>query len=136
MTQETKAMQAQKKENTDVELTRDEPVFLPATDIYEKSDAVLVMCDMPGVDEKSVDVDLENGVLTITGRQEAVPPDGYELLHQGYRTGIFRRTFNVMTTDVDTAKIDARISKGVLSITLPKIEEARKKGRKIEVAVE
>lgn len=130
MTQETKAMKTQKKENTDVELTRDEPVFLPATDIYEKSDAVLVMCDMPGVDEKSVDVGLENGVLTITGRQESAPMDGYELLHHGYRTGIFRRTFNV-TADIDASKIDAKISKGVLRLILPKTEKAQP--RKIAV---
>ncbi|OQA25789.1 MAG: Spore protein SP21 [Verrucomicrobia bacterium ADurb.Bin345] len=131
MTQESKAMQTHKKENPQVELTRDEPVFTPATDIYEKPDAVLVMCDMPGVDEKNVDVTLESGVLTITGRQDAARREGLELLHQGYRTGIFRRTFEV-SAEIDASKIDAKISKGVLRLVLPKTEQAQP--RKIAVA--
>lgn len=131
MTEESKALQTRKKETTDVELTQDQPVFAPATDIYEKDDAVLVICDMPGVDEKHVDITLENGVLTITGQQDRTDPEGYSLLHREYRSGIFRRTFTV-TADIDQDKIDAKISKGVLNLVLPKSEKA--KPRKITVA--
>lgn len=104
MNHESKAVQKHKK-TTDIEVTRDHPVFAPATDIYEKSDAVMVVCDIPGVDKKNVDVMLENGVLTITGRQDTTEPEGCKLLQRGYRSGVFRRTFNV-TADIDMSKID------------------------------
>jgi HSP20 family protein len=59
MTTPSKDLQPQKKETVGgVELAQDRPVFLPPTDIYERDDAVLVKCDMPGVDEKHVDVTL------------------------------------------------------------------------------
>lgn len=103
---------------------RERPVFVPATDVYEKADALLVLCDMPGVDEKNVEVTLDNGVLTIVGQQDPQPPQGYRLIHRGYETGIFRRAFRV-TPDIDASRISAKMSQGVLRLVLPKAEHAR-----------
>lgn len=112
------------------ELTRDLPVFTPAADIYEKENALLVVCDMPGVAEGSVEIDLEDAVLTITGHQDDQAPEKCQLVYRGYATGVYRRAFN-LTTDIDREKIKARLANGVLSITLPKTEYA--KPRKIAV---
>ncbi len=113
-----------------VETARDLPVFLPATDIYEKEDALLVACDLPGVDEKSLEITLEDDLLTITGTQDLSEPEGHELLHRGYLSGIYRRSFTLLT-EVDRDKIKATISNGVLKLELPKSEQARPK--KIQV---
>ncbi len=113
------------------ELTRDLPVFAPDVDIYEKEDAILVRCDMPGVDDKHVEITLENDVLTLTGYQETAQPEGMTLLHRGYAQGVFQRSFS-LSTDVARDKIHARIHQGVLEIGLPKAEEA--KPRKITVS--
>jgi len=106
------------------ELAQDRPVYVPATDIHEKPDALLVVCDMPGVDEKRVDVSLEDDVLTITGEQDARAPERHEALHQGYGTGVFRRSFT-LTADIDTARIEAKLAHGVLRVVLPKSERAK-----------
>ena len=127
-TNNEKAME--KREAKDMELTRDLPVFVPATDIYEKPDSVLVVCDMPGVDEKKVDITLEDDVLTLSGVQEAAEPEGLSPLYRGYDTGVYRRTFR-LDTRVDRAGIKARLANGVLQVVLPKAEEA--KPRKITV---
>ncbi len=132
MTEKRKETAVEKRPDTQgVELAQDRPVFVPATDIFERDDAVMVVCDVPGVDEKDVDVSLENDVLTITATQEVQEPDSkLELLHRGYRTGIWRRAFT-LTADVDSSKIRAQIANGVLSVVLPKAEAA--KPRRIQV---
>jgi HSP20 family protein len=132
MTTPSKDLQPQKKETVGgVELAQDRPVFLPPTDIYERDDAVLVKCDMPGVDEKHVDVTLEDDVLTLTGDPQIAEPEGHEALYRGYWPGIFRRSFT-LTTEVDREKIKARIRHGVLEVVLPKAEAAQPKRIKVE----
>ncbi|MBU1693940.1 MAG: Hsp20/alpha crystallin family protein [Verrucomicrobia bacterium] len=132
MTTPSKDLQPQKKESAGgIELAQDRPVFLPPTDIYERDDGVLVVCDMPGVDEKHVDVTLEDDVLTLTGSQQVQEPEGHELLHRGHWPGVFRRSFT-LTTEVDREKIKARIRHGVLEVVLPKAKETQPKRIKVE----
>ncbi len=114
------------------ELTHDRQVFVPATDIYEKGESIYVVCDVPGVDEKNVDISLENNVLTITAHQELQRIEGYEILHQGYVNGIYQRLFTIMD-GVDREKIKAKLNNGVLSVELPKAEAL--KSKKISVNV-
>ncbi len=124
----------EKKESSGaVELTRDQPVFAPATDIYERDDAVVVVCDMPGVDEKHLEITLEEGVLTILGYADETEPTDHELVYRGYRSGVFRRAFT-LGTDVDPEKIRAKLSNGVLRVELAKSEKAQP--RKIPVQAE
>ena len=122
----------EKRQPGDVEPTRDRLVFVPTTDIYEKDTAVLVRCDMPGVDENSLDITLEDGVLTLSGLQaEDAPPDHDGLLRE-YQNGLFRRSFS-LNQDIDHGKIKARIKDGVLDIELPKSERAQPKKITVEV---
>ncbi len=114
----------------DVERAEDQPVFVPATDIYELPDKLVVLSDMPGVDEKHVDITLENDVLTLTGYQDTQEPTGHALVHRGYRSGIFERSFTIRE-HIDRDKIKAKMACGVLRIELPKAAEAQP--RKIAV---
>ena len=125
--------QVEKQTVTEPELTDDRPVFVPATDIYEKSDAVLVRCDMPGVDQTRLEVTLEDGVLTLVGRQEEDAREGYDLVAGEYRSGVFRRSFKI-SNEIDGDKIKARIRHGVLDLDLPKAAQAQP--RKIAVVAD
>lgn len=115
-----------------VELTKDRPVFTPATDIRERSDALLVICDMPGVDARHIDITVEDNVLSLTGYQEIQDPEGYDLLHRGYTPGVYERSFR-LGTDIDEERIKARMTNGVLEITLSKSEQAQPKKITVDV---
>lgn len=120
----------EKIDRSDAEPTRDAKVFTPATDIYEKEDAILLRCDMPGVMQDQIDIRLENTELEITGTQAGGNPDGLDLLAGEYDVGVFRRKFSIPQL-IDRDQIKARLHNGVLDITLPKAEQA--KPRKIEI---
>jgi HSP20 family molecular chaperone IbpA len=116
---------------TGAERTRDRLAFVPRTDIYETDEAITLVADMPGVDEDSVDITLENNVLTINGYVEPMQPEGHSLAYAEYRVGDFERSFSV-SDQIDREGIEAAVKDGVLYIQLPKITEARI--RKIPIA--
>ncbi len=121
-----------KKENTRPELTQDKPVFTPLTDIYESTESIYVVCDVPGVQEKNIDISLENDVLTITAYQDEEQYEGYQALYKSYDRGIFQRSFTLSQT-IDKAKIKATVKQGVLKIELPKSEEVKPKKISVEI---
>lgn len=131
-TREVALQEAEKRKvvETDAERTRDRLAFVPRADIYETDDAVFVVADMPGVDESSLDITLENNVLTINGYVEPLPPEGYTLIYAEYREGDYVRSFR-LSDEIDRASIEATLKDGVLRLTLPKGKEART--RKIAV---
>ncbi len=133
-TQEVALQEAEKREvdETGAERTRDRPAFVPRADIYETDDAIFVVADMPGVDESSLDITLENNVLTINGYVEPTPQEGYSLVYSEYREGDYVRSFR-LSDEIDRSGIEATLKDGVLSLTLPKVKEARM--RKIAVKV-
>jgi len=102
----------------------------PPVDIYELPEGLVVMADVPGVTKDDLDVRVENNILTIRGRasramQGAPVYREYELMH-------YFRQFE-LSDKVDQSKIQADLKHGVLTLTLPKAEEA--KPRKIAVSV-
>ena len=117
------------------EVSREEPTrpgrtYQPDVDIYETPERLWLWVDMPGVDEKSINVDLANGVLTIEG---AVALDDYNELtpvYTEYNVGNYQRRFSI-SSDIDLDDIKARTATGVLELELPKAERARP--RKISV---
>ncbi|OGV46735.1 MAG: hypothetical protein A2017_07115 [Lentisphaerae bacterium GWF2_44_16] len=111
----------------------DKAIFNPLADIYEEKDSVILLAEMPGVNEKNIDISVENNVLTITGIQDEEDFKGYELMHRSYNTGIYKRSFS-MAGDIDSSNINAKISNGILRIVLPKMEKAKPK--KITVQAE
>jgi HSP20 family protein len=112
------------------ELTRQMNVYTPAVDIMERKDDIVLLADMPGVDETSVEITLEKNVLTIYGKVAAEIPSGYTLYLSEYGTGDYQRVFT-LTEEVDRDKIQATVKNGVLTLVLPKAEAV--KTRKIEV---
>jgi len=128
-----KQTQLQKKETSDVqsaERTRWGKIFSPAIDIIETADELKLYADMPGVDQTTIDITVDKDVLTIRGNVDAIPMEGYELIHQEYESGDYQRTFR-LSDSVDQDKISAGYKKGVLELILPKAEKAKPK--KIEV---
>lgn len=112
------------------ERAEQEPVFLPNVDIRENSAEVLLVADMPGVDQSSVTVDLEGSELTIRGAFLPRTPEGYSLVHHEYRSGNYERTFT-LGNEIDRQGIQAVVRHGVLHLTLPKAKAAQP--RRIEV---
>ena len=107
-----------------VERTRAGKIFLPAVDIYETSDGIVLVADMPGVDEKSVEVSLEKSVLTIYGRVEPQLPAGHSLTYSEYALGDYHRSFTI-SNDIDWERIEGTVKNGVLRLTLPKAGPAK-----------
>ena len=112
------------------ELAANRVVLTPAVDIYEQDEALVVLADMPGVDEKNLDVTLEDDVLTLSGHAAAQDPAGLDPLYREFEAADYRRSFTI-ATDIDRDKITATIRNGVLRITLPRAAAA--KPRKIAV---
>ncbi len=113
-----------------IERTRAKRVFTPAVDIIEQKDYIILFADMPGVDEKTVDVTLDKDLLTIHGSVEQETHKGHRLVLSEYGTGDYERTFTV-SNEIDREKIIASVKDGVLRLTLPKAAAART--RKIPV---
>jgi len=127
------ATQLERQDNTvgsRVERARNRVELSPPVDIYETTDDIVLTADMPGVDEKSVDVTLEQDVLTVEGRMSDAAPEGYRLGFHEYNEGDYRRVFT-LATEVDRDRIQAEVKNGVLRLVLPKAEPA--KAKKIQV---
>jgi HSP20 family protein len=116
-----------------VERTRVGRVFTPAVDIYETGESVVLVADMPGVTESSVDVTLEKNVLTIYGRVEPQQPAGHALAYSEYRTGDYQRSFTISNA-IDWEHIEGSVRNGVLKLTLPKAGPAKTKRIEIKGA--
>ena len=105
----------------------------PAVDVVEKDNAFEITADLPGMDEKNVEVSLVNGNLTIKGeKQEEKEEKKKDFYLQERHFGSFERTFGIPDA-VDAEKIEANFKKGVLTVTLPKKPEAQKPAKKIDV---
>jgi len=125
---ELQIQEAEKQEvaETGAERTRQRLAFVPRADIYETNDAIVVVADMPGVDETSLDISLENDVLTINGYTEPEYPKGYDLAYTEYRVGDYQRSFS-LSNKIDQSKIEATLKDGVLRLHLPKAEPTTRK---------
>ncbi len=106
-------------------------VFIPAVDIFETPETLVLVADMPGVSGDQVSIDLNENLLTIHGR--VTPPAEQHVLAQEYAVGDYYREFQVGEM-IDQEKIEASVKNGVLTLTLAKAEKA--KPRKIEVKTE
>jgi HSP20 family protein len=110
-------------------------MLAPKIDIAESKDAIDLTAELPGVDEKDVDVTLADGMLTIRGekkseRDETDKEKNWHAVERNY--GSFSRTIS-LPFDPDSAKVEAKFDKGVLYIHLPKPAEMAKKQQKIEI---
>jgi HSP20 family protein len=114
-----------------VERTKPRKVFKPDVDITEQKDDTVLTADLPGVDDKSLDITLEKNVITIRGNVEPEIPAGYRLAYAEYEVGDYERAFT-LSDEVDKDRIQATIKNGVLRLVLPKAAAA--KARKIAIS--
>ena len=125
-------LQVQEKREVDKkqESTIPARTFLPTTDIFETEQALTIVMEMPGVDKSKVDVNVEDGVLTIQGQIDFTKYEGMQPVYTEYNIGNYRRGFS-LSNKIDQGKIRAEMADGVLKLVLPKAEEA--KPRRISV---
>jgi len=106
------------------------PVFVPATDIYETGEHLILLAEMPGAAPDSIELTLERRVLTIHARAEDHGHPGYQEVYSEYREGDYERAFT-LSEEIDRERIEASYRDGVLRLVLPKAESS--KPRKIDV---
>ena len=120
-------------------LTRDESLtgsFVPPVDVYEDENSIQVRLEVPGIEEKDIDIRLENNVLTVRGERKFEKEEKEENFHRiERRYGSFARSFTLPNT-VDSEKVHADYKDGVLSIQLAKRAETKPKQIKIGVGTQ
>lgn len=110
--------------------------FSPKVDVTENDKEIKISAELPGMDEKDIDVSLQNDMLTIKGQKREEKEDkgkDYYRMERSY--GSFSRSIP-LPVEVETDKVDAKFKKGVLSITLPKTAKSVAETKKIAVKVE
>ena len=110
----------EKKEETTVPVR----IFLPTADIYETQDALSVTLEMPGVEKSNVEVSVEDGVLKVEGRLDFSKYQGLQPLYTEYNVGNYLRSFR-LSSKIDQSSISAELNDGVLSLVLPKVQDAK-----------
>jgi HSP20 family molecular chaperone IbpA len=116
------------RSNSRIETVQQREAVAPAVDVYENSDELLLLVDVPGATNEGIDVQLDKGQLTILAKRNEEGSGA--LLTAEYRTSDYLRAFSV-PQGIDPSKIDAQLSGGVLRLRLPKADSV--KPRRIEV---
>jgi HSP20 family protein len=122
--QELQVQQKRELEKKKEEATVPARVFVPTADIYETEDALTVVMEMPGVDKGNVDISVHEGTLKVEGRLDFSKYEGLQPVYTEYNIGNYARSFS-LSSKIDQNKIGAEMKDGVLSLVLPKVEEAK-----------
>jgi HSP20 family molecular chaperone IbpA len=122
--QELQVQQKRQLEKKKEEPTVPARVFVPTSDIYETEGALTVVMEMPGVDKGNVDISVHDGTLKVEGRIEFSKYEGLQPIYTEYNIGHYARSFS-LSSKIDQNKIGAEMKDGVLSLVLPKVEEAK-----------
>jgi HSP20 family protein len=108
--------------------------WAPPVDIYETEDAIVLKAELPGIDAKDVEVRVEDNTLYLKGErkyEKEVKEQNYHRVERSY--GSFARSFS-LPNSIDAEKVKAEYKDGLLTLTMPKREEAKPKTIKIDVA--
>lgn len=105
-------------------------VRTPPIDIFETDAGLVLRADLPGVSSESLELQVQDNRLTLFGRSGQPVPEGATMIHQEYHQGDFLRSF-ILSDDVDHDRITAKLTNGVLEVTLPKVPRAQP--RKISI---
>jgi HSP20 family molecular chaperone IbpA len=135
MTDQVKTIETQAEEEIAEQKTerlRERRVYMPRTDIFEAKDELVLVMDVPGADDQSVEVSLEKSVLTINAYPVYASHEGHTLAYAEYGEGDYQRSF-ALSDEIDRTRIEAKVKNGVLYLHLPKLGEV--KPHKISVKV-
>ena len=109
--------------------------WTPALDLYQNNENVVAVVELPGMRKEDIEISLQDGTLTIGGERKKAQPDsnGESATRTERFTGKFRRTIT-LPTRVDATKVNATYKDGILTVTLPKAEEAKPKQIQVNVS--
>ncbi len=136
---ELRAMQEQMNRLLDLAWNKEpseelrEGIWQPPVDIFEDAESLIIKAELPGIDQKDIDVRIEDNTLTLRGERrqdQEVRKENYHRIERYY--GSFQRSFSLPAT-IDQEKIKATCDRGVLTIVLPKKEEIKPKQISVEV---
>jgi HSP20 family molecular chaperone IbpA len=113
--------------------TRQAPALLPPVDIFEDGSGITLVADLPGVSREDLSIGVDGRNLTIEAPLRLGEANSLVSVYAEVRANQFRRSFE-LSSDLDTARIDAGLRDGVLTLRIPKLEQA--KPRRVEVRVE
>jgi HSP20 family protein len=105
----------------------------PALDLYQNNDNVIARVELPGMRKEDIEISLHDGMLTINGERKSETSEGEKAERTERYVGKFRRSI-ALPTQVDANKVSANYRDGILTVTLPKAEEAKPKQIKVDVA--
>ena len=121
--QDLKVQEKQEQVPEKGEKTTEGRYYIPQTDVHETADALFVTMDMPGVQKKNVEIQLEKNVLTITGNVDFSNYQDLKPIYTEYNVGNYTRSFT-LSSEIDKGEISAKMEDGVLALHLPKVREA------------
>lgn len=119
--------------NREAATAAETPAMVPAVDVIENEAGITVKADLPGVSKDNLHIRVDGETLTIEGQVNLGEVQKLEAVYAEIRTAQYKRSF-VLSRDLDTSKIDATMKNGVLTLTVPKLEQA--KPRRIPVRAE
>src|SRR5246127_3609866 len=105
----------------------------PAMDLYQNNDNVVAQVELPGMRKEDIEISLHDGTLTVAGERKAERANGEKAERTERYIGKFRRSIT-LPTPVDSSKVSATYRDGILTITLPKTEEAKPKMIQVKAA--
>jgi HSP20 family protein len=129
MAEETKSIEVKNRgvmNPNEAKQTQNRRSYAPRADIFETGDKLVVVADIPGVDENGIDITLEKNVLSLHAHPDFKFPEGYTLDYAEYGIGDYERSF-VLSDSIDREKIEAVVKNGVLYLYLPKAGPAQTK---------
>ena len=112
---------------------RPEPTLLPPVDIVEDAGGITLTADLPGVDQSELSIGIDGRTLTLEAPLRLGEANSLVSVYAEVRANRYQRSFE-LSSELDTAKIDAGLRDGVLTLRIPKLEQA--KPRRIDVRVE
>ena len=107
--------------------------WTPALDLYENNDNLIAVVELPGMRKEDIEISLHDGMLTISGERKSGTPEGDKAERTERYIGKFRRSIT-LPSRVDANKVSATYKDGILTITLPKAEEAKPKQIQVNVS--
>lgn len=112
-------IEKRESENSSEERTRNHPAYVPAVDIIETEQSIILVADVPGVDENGIDITIDRHTLTLHGTPAPQTPEGFSTVATEYGVGDFERVFT-LSNEVNREGVEASVRDGVLRVVLPK----------------
>jgi len=126
-------MNTENKEVTTQENKAEVVTLIPATDIYESREGVVLYVDLPGVNKNTLDIDVDQNILSIKGKINLTIAEKMQPTYMDIRANVFERRFT-LGDELDSSKIEAQLEHGALKLSIPRLVKHQPKKITIKVA--